>query len=74
MMDCLAYSPDLSRCDFFLFGHLNLAAQSFDSDAELFAGVQAVAARMSGELLISIFVEGMGRFWTCYHIGTECIE
>jgi hypothetical protein len=47
----------------------NLGCQLFDSDEELFSGVRAVLAGISGELFVSVFVELVQKLETCCDLG-----
>lgn len=66
------YSPDLSPCDFFLFGHIkgSLKGHVFHDEKELIVEIRKICNEISVPCLQSVFANWTARLhWVCEHDG-----
>jgi histone-lysine N-methyltransferase SETMAR len=75
-MNYPAYSPDLTPCDFFLFGAMkeNFSGMPFASADELFQGVEDFFGGLSADTLHTVFEEWIRRLDLCCEGGGEYVE
>jgi histone-lysine N-methyltransferase SETMAR len=75
-MDHPPYSPDLSPCDFFLFGYLKgeLAKRDYATPEDLLFEVRCVAAGISSELCRRVFENWIVRLQECIKCGGDYVE
>jgi histone-lysine N-methyltransferase SETMAR len=75
-MDHPPYSPDLSPCDFFLFGYLKgeLTKRDYATPEDLFFEIRSVTAGISPELCRRVFESWIVRLQECINSGGEYVE
>jgi hypothetical protein len=71
-----AYSPDLSPCDFFLFGYLKekLIDKQHTPPEELFVEVTSVISKFPSDLISRVFATWQGRVQKCWDMRWNYIE
>jgi histone-lysine N-methyltransferase SETMAR len=70
------YSPDLSPCDFFLFGYVKdrLIGCSFETPEDIFDAVMEVIHEIRPETFANVFEDWIRRLRTCIDSGGEYFE
>jgi hypothetical protein len=70
------YSPDLSPCDFFLFGYLKdrLVDKRYATPDELFSEVETIISEIPSEMISRVFLTWQGRLQKCLDMRGNYIE
>jgi histone-lysine N-methyltransferase SETMAR len=71
-----AYSPDLSPCDFFLFGYLKdkLIDKQYTTPEELFSEVTTIISEIPSDLISRVFATWQERLQKCCDMRGNYIE
>jgi len=75
-MDHPPYSPDLSPCDFFLFGYVKsqLVNHQYSTPEELQYEVTEILAEIPRDMILRVFDSWMRRLQACIDSGGEFVE
>jgi histone-lysine N-methyltransferase SETMAR len=68
------YSPDLTPCDFFLFGYVKhvLEGSEFPSEETLLAAIQRILSDLTGDTLRAVFAKWVERLnWVALNEGHD---
>jgi hypothetical protein len=70
------YSPDLTPCGFFLFGHVKgkLMGKQPETSEDLISEVRNIIEDICPDVLKSVFESWKGRLLDCWNSGGEYVE
>jgi transposase len=70
------YSPDLSPCDFFLFGYLKdrLVDKRYTTPEELFSEVETIISEIPNDMISRVFLTWQERLQKCIDMRGNYIE
>jgi hypothetical protein len=73
-----AYGPDLSPCDFFLFGYLKnkLIDKAYRNRTpeELFSEVETIISEIPSDIISRVFLTWQERVWKCIEMQGNYVE